>query len=578
MKTQLLEPKLETLELIANETYSDLIVHYLNELESEFVFGVPGGAIEPLLNALARSERKNQTKLVVARHEAGAAFMADGFTRETGKLGVCCATTGPGATNLLTGIACAYADNIPMLVITAQTAIVKFGSGALQDSSCAAIDIMSMFKSCTRYNSLVSHVQQLERKLKAAILAAFTEPQGPVHLSIPSDILDTVTQIKPLENVQSLTWERRMFDQLAYQQLCDKIKLKNRIVLFIGNGAKSCGKDIMALARKIQSPIICGMMGKAWVDETDPLFYGVYGFAGHKKAKTLIDKQNFDLLIAIGTQLGELGTSGGDALLLNHKLVHIDQNSEHFSRSTMANLHVYGHIPSILNSLVHNANIARFELAEHQCDLDLIENTHIQVKKNVLHPQLLFQYLSARLPSNTRTFIDAGNAWSWASHYFLRENCEGAYRIATGLGAMAWAIGAAVGSAFIKRDQLTICITGDGSYLMSAQEITVAQQHNLPLVILILNDSGLGMVKHGQQLGGAEQLGYELPLIDFAKMADAMGVNSIKINSFEDIRKINWLHLKDRKSPTLIDIHIDPDAIPPMGERIKGLATSGDIK
>ena len=369
--------------------------------------------------------------------------MADGFTRETGKLGVCCATTGPGATNLITGIASAYADNIPMLVITAQTAIVKFGSGALQDSSCSAIDIISMFKPCTRYSSLVSHIEQLERKLKTAIITAFTEPKGPVHLSIPSDILDTATQILPLESVQSLTWERHMYDQLAYQQLCDKIKLTSRIVLFIGNGAKSCGKYIMALAHKVQSPIICGMMGKAWVDETDPLFYGVYGFAGHKKAKSLIENQNFDLLIAIGTQLGELGTSGGDSLLLNNKLVHIDQNSEHFSRST---------IPSILKNLVNNSDIEKFGFNQHQCELELLGNTRIQVKKNVLHPQLLFQYLSARLPSETRTFIDAGNAWAWASHYFLRADNQGAYRISTGLGAMAWAIGASVGSICSKRD------------------------------------------------------------------------------------------------------------------------------
>lgn len=324
MTTLVLEQKHTELLSNSQETYADLIIRYLDEFESQFVFGVPGGAIEPFLNALARSERNKKTKLIVARHEAGAAFMADGFSRETGKLGVCCATTGPGATNLLTGVACAYTDNIPMLVITAQVAIVKFGSGALQDSSCSAIDMIGMFKHCTKYSSLVSHVQQLERKLKTAILAAFTEPKGPVHLSIPSDILGKITQVKPLQNVKLLTRTRPMFDHLAYHQLCSKIKVTSRIVLFIGNGAQSCGNYIMTLAHKLQSPIICDMMGKAWVDETNPLFYGVYGFAGHQKAKKLIENQKFSLLIAIGTQLGELATSGGDSLLLNHKLVHID--------------------------------------------------------------------------------------------------------------------------------------------------------------------------------------------------------------------------------------------------------------
>src|SRR3990167_63874 len=152
-------------------TYADLLVAYLNQLKIDYVFGVPGGAIEPLFDALARSERKGGVRAVVARHEAGAAFMADGYARETGRLGVCCATTGPGATNLLTGVASAYADNVPMLVITAQTPLPKFGRRALQDSSCSAIDIVGMFRHCTRYNSLVSHHEQLENKLIAAIMA-----------------------------------------------------------------------------------------------------------------------------------------------------------------------------------------------------------------------------------------------------------------------------------------------------------------------------------------------------------------------------------------------------------------------
>ncbi|SFD36412.1 thiamine pyrophosphate-binding protein [Pseudoalteromonas denitrificans] len=573
--TIIMHKKEKSLLVNKQETYADFIIRYLSELQSQFVFGVPGGAIEPFVDALARSERDSGIKFIVARHEAGAAFMADGFSRETGKLGVCCATTGPGATNLLTGIACAYADNIPMLVITAQTAIVKFGSGALQDSSCSAIDIIAIFKHCTRYSSLVSHTQQLERKLKTAIITAFTEPKGPVHLSIPSDILNEVTHKVPLQKVKSLTSPRWMYDHYAYGLLCIKLSSAKRIAFFIGQGAQGCGNVIMQLAHKLQAPVICGMMGKAWVDETDPLFYGVYGFAGHQKAKDLIEEQDFEVLIAIGTQLEELGTNGGDSQLLSHKLIHIDQNSEHFSRSTMACLHLHGHIPCILDALLNESQILTKEPLEKISNKSLLFDLPAVSKvNNVLHPAVLFYFLSQNLPFKTRTFIDAGNAWAWASHYFLHSDNNGCFRIATGFGAMAWAIGAAVGSACTVIDALTICITGDGSYLMSAQEITVAQQQKLPLIIIVLNDSALGMVKHGQQLGGAEQIGYQLPHINFAAMAQAMNINNIVIKNQIELSAINWLKLSKLEGPTLIDIHIDPNAVPPMGDRVQGLATS----
>ena len=148
----------------------DLLIKYLEQLGVEYVFGIPGGAIEPMYNALARSERAGGPRAVIARHETGAAFMADGYSRHTGKLGVCCATTGPGATNLITGVASAYENNIPMLVITAQTALSTFGRGAFQESSCAGVNTVGLFEHCSRYNSLVSHVDQFEHKLAAAVL------------------------------------------------------------------------------------------------------------------------------------------------------------------------------------------------------------------------------------------------------------------------------------------------------------------------------------------------------------------------------------------------------------------------
>src|SRR5471032_3200980 len=167
-----------------------LLVSYLEQLDIDYVFGIPGGAIEPLYNAIARNQRRGgKLGHIVARHEAGAAFMADGYGRETGKVGVCVATSGPGATNLITAVATSYANDVPLLVISGQPALPSFGKHGLKDSSCTGVDVMSMFRHCTRYNSLVSHPMQLEGKLLTALQHAIHSPRGPVHLSIPVDVL-----------------------------------------------------------------------------------------------------------------------------------------------------------------------------------------------------------------------------------------------------------------------------------------------------------------------------------------------------------------------------------------------------
>ncbi|MCP4278333.1 MAG: thiamine pyrophosphate-binding protein [Gammaproteobacteria bacterium] len=566
-------------------TFGDLIIEYLNHLGIRCVFGVPGGSIEPFFDAVARSERRGGLKMVVSRHESGAAFMADGYARETGTMGVCCSTTGPGATNLITGVASAYADNIPMLVITAQTPLPKFGKRALQDSSCAAIDVVGMLRHCTRFNTLVSHPDQLESKLISAIMAANNIPGGPVHISIPADLLNMWTpygeNFKPhtLGNNFSLT------DQGGLKQLKEQIAEANRIVLFLGDGCRQGSEQIMAFAEQVNAPIITGPMGKRWVDETHPLYCGVFGFSGHERARRLVMSQNYDILIAIGAQLGELGTSGWESTLLNEKLIHIDNTIEHFTRSPMARLHVYGHLPTLFKNLIASVQQARNwgrkwnhnEVCE--TDASLLSDEALEKASSdaiPLKPQRLFSHLSAILPEEARIFVDAGNAWAWATHYMQRKDINGYYRIAMGFGSMTWAIGSSVGSQVASPQEPHVCITGDGSYLMSGQEITVALQLNLPLVMIVLNDTALGMVKHGQRLGGAEQIGYELPFISFANIAKAMGIEGIVLETPEQLMALDFNRLFQKQAPTLIDIQIDPEEIPPMGDRVKGLATSKD--
>jgi acetolactate synthase-1/2/3 large subunit len=333
---------------------ADLIVAYLEQLGVEYVFGVPGGAIEPLYNALARSQRRGGPRPVVARHESGAAFMADGYARETGKIGVCCATSGPGATNLLTGVACAYDNGVPMLAITGQPALPSFGKKALQESACTGVNTLGMFRHCTRYDTLISHSDQVESKLVNALMHASKAPQGPSHLSIPVDILRTnIEHSTPAYNLESLLHRASLLDEALVQSLCNEVRQARRMVIIIGGG-HSCGESIDAilkLAEMTDSRFVTSPDGKGLINTRHRLYRGVFGFAGHLSADALLHDEP-DLILAIGTSLGEWTSGAWSANVLNQRLIHIDSSEDHLLRSPMARLHVRGRIRSVCERLI----------------------------------------------------------------------------------------------------------------------------------------------------------------------------------------------------------------------------------
>ena len=611
----------------------DLLVNYLAQIGVDYVFGVPGGAIEPLYNALARSARREGPRAIVARHEAGAAFMAEGYTRETGKLGVCCATTGPGATNLMTGVASAYQDNIPMLVITAQTPINTFGKGAIQDSSCTGINTVGMFQYITRYSSLVSHADQLEQKLIRAITAAFQSPCGPVHLSIPLDILRSpLAHSQPACNLKQLLKPAVLVDLVRIKELAAHISKSRALVLLVGEGCGEAIADILEFALLKGATVITTPHGKGLVSPYHPSYKGVFGFAGHTTAEEVLRDTHVDLVLAIGTNLDEFGTNGWDATaLLNDRMIHIDANEANFARSSMARLHVSGNIAAIFKILLeeyhyHNSThtgmpgsptvkIERRVEERRGAANKIIDAVppfvpHVVVEREpdrrqtetgrqlpVRHfvfadedkyrddvtpikPQRLMYDLARLFPPYTRFLADTGNTLLWTIHYLQpfdrrisgrRVPAGGMFRINMGLASMGWAIGAAVGTALGCPGMPVVCITGDGSFLMSGQEITTAIMEKLPVVYVILNDAALGTVKHGQRLGKAEKVGFELPEIDFAMMARAMGANAYVIKSPKDMANLDVAALCKNPGPTVLDVRIDRQEVPPLGMRMRSL-------
>jgi acetolactate synthase I/II/III large subunit len=591
---------------------ADLLVAYLEQLGIEYVFGVPGGAIEPLYNALARSSRRGGIRPVIARHESGAAFMADGYARETGKIGVCCATSGPGATNMITGVATAYDNNIPMLVITGQPALPTFGMHPLQESACTGVNTLGLFSHCTRYNTLVSHPKQLEPKLVAALQRAVRTPGGPVHLSVPVDVFRSPSLNQtPSYDLRAVLAPSSMLDDEALASLQQLLLKARNVVLLIGGWSGEAIGSILQFANLLGTAFVTTPDGKGLVSPDHPLNRGVFGFGGHASAEAVLRDPSVDLILAVGASMGEWNSGGWSDSLLNERLVHIDESEDHLSRTPMARLHVRGRILAIFNRLVdhfhairqcESAEIQRSARLQHnagwQPDTLLAAADKYESDATPIKPQRLMRELGHLFPPSTRFLADSGNSVAWAIHYLQpaidrrlserrlegvsrkralgrRKTGSGWLRVTMTFAPMGWAIGGAVGTAIGNPGVPVVCITGDGSFLMNGQEISTAVAERLTVVFVVLNDSSLGMVRHGQQMGGAEQIGCELPVTDFAAMARAMGAYGHTIRSPQELNQLDMTAICKHKGPTLLDILIDPEEVPPMHVRMRVL--SGDL-
>lgn len=575
-----------------NRILTDLIMDYLEQLGVEFVFGIPGGAIEPFYDALARSQQRGHIKPIVARHETGAAFMADGYHTHSGKLGVCCATTGPGTTNLITGVASAYANNVPMLVISAQTPIKTFGRGAFQESSCTGVDTLALLEPCTRFNSLVSHADQLEHKLVTAVMMAFQPIPGPVHLSIPIDIMKTSAKDRtPNYYLPKLMPSTTQADEQTIQDFSTKLVKAKKVVFIVGEGCGEAIGEIIVITKLLRAAVVTTPQGKGLISPNHGLYRGVVGFAGHKSALEALNDPKVDCIVAIGTSLNEWSHSGWDIdHLLNIDLIHVDQLSHNLAKTPMAALHVPGAIDETFKRVLRQlAPLSAFpeerireKITQRKVgySFTLDDPDNFNSNASPIHPARLMRDLPRILPPNTRYLADIGASFAWAIHYLhpydrrlrgIRGYAGGLFRTCIEFSSMGWAIGSAVGTALALRNQPVACITGDGSVLMNGQEITVALEKKLPIIFIVLNDGALGMVKHGQRMTGAHPIAYEIPPVNFVDFAKAMGIPAFRIRSPDDLKHLRTINYQELDHPILLDVFIDKEAVPPIQRRTGSL-------
>jgi len=495
-------------------------------------------------------------------------------------------------------VACARGSSVPLLALTGQAALPLFGRNALQDSSCAGVDIVGIFAHCTRYSSLVSHVEQAETKVISAILQALRTPCGPTHLSFPVDVLrGLVTPRATGDELSSLfRYRPSMVDERAVDALEAELIAASRIVFFIGDGAVEAVDSIMTLVDLSGALFVTTPDAKGLINPRHHAYRGVFGLGGHASAQQLL-ADGPDLIVAFGTGFSEFASNGWSKHLLNQRLVHVDDSEDNLIRSPLSKLHVRGHTRAICDRLIAawpprsyiNRRVA--PNLNEVSPVTLHAPDKYESDATPIKPQRLMKELSERFPPGTRFLADAGNSMMWTAHYLQPWNRRGAgargklrgadrrsgtaswLRMTLEFAPMGWAIGAAVGIARGNPHGPVVCITGDGSYLMSGQEITTAVEEKLPVIFVILNDHAYGMVMHGQRLAGAEPIAYELTHVDFRKMAESMGIVAHVVDSPADFEQIDFDALLARKGPTLIDVRIDREEVPPMMLRLKTLGS-----
>jgi len=548
--------------------------------------------------------------------------MADGYARNSGKIGVCCGTVGPGTTNLITGVASAHDNHTPLLVITAQTSLTNFGKGATQESADTGINTVAMFSHCTHYSSLISHVDQFEQKLVSAVSAATKAPYGPAHLSIPLDVMRSLSGVsRPSYDLTKLIWQSELVDNENISALVKAMSSSRKIVFLIGEGAAAAIDNILTIALMLDASIVTTPHGKGLISPYHPQFCGVIGFCGHKSAMNLINSDEVDLVVAIGTSLQETATNAWTVVQsIGSKMIHVDESEANLMRSPKAQLHVQGSINKTFIQVLEKLRISpfakQFENVKKCKPIDFSSFTniedapHLRIEQDELEktrsndspikPQRLMNLLPKLLPAGTRYLCDSGNSMAWSIHYLhphdrrvanrrdtleidavdqssrrsgRRSTSGGIFWTCLEFGSMGWAIGSSVGTAMACPNTLTVCITGDGSVLMSGGDITVALQENLNILFVVLNDSEYGMVKHGQRLGSGEPIGFSLPEIDFVQWGKSMGIPGYRIDSPIDLEKLDISKIISQPGPKIFDVRVDPEEVPPIKNRLQALGT-----
>ena len=562
------------------------LVDSLAKAGTEVLFGYPGGQCLDIFNCLPEAP----FQFVLGRHEQGCVHMADGYARATGKVGVCLVTSGPGATNTVTGLATANMDGVPIVCITGQVPMNQIGTDAFQEA-----DTTGITRAVSKHNFLVHSADELPEIVAEAFYIATHGKPGPVVIDVPKNVQRAITTAQYPERVSLRAYHPECYATAAQiARLAKLINEAERPVIYAGGGviASGAAKDVAALAHRAQIPVATTLMGLGSFDEHDPLSLRLAGMHGTAAANYAIN--HTDLLIALGVRFSDRVTGKLAAYAKKAKIVHVDCDPAAIGKNVRVSLGIVADIKDVLTTVS-----SRVKSATHEAWLAQIEEwkkqrpmTYKPMHPNVIMPQQVIEAIDKATKGEAVLVTDVGQHQMWTAQYF-RHNRPRRFLSSGGMGTMGFGIPAAIGAAFGRPDRKVVAVCGDGGAQMTFEELVVAVEHKLPITFVVVNNACLGMVRQWQELfygkryAGSilsvkgrlanERLEQDLKydyLPDFVKLAQAHGADAVRVI---DPAKLEGAIRKAVNSgkTTLVEVIVEPRAnvfpMQPGGQPVEGM-------
>lgn len=541
------------------------MIKCLQEEGVDIIFGYPGGAVLPIYDEIYRSNIRH----ILTRHEQGAVHAADGYARVTGRPGVCITTSGPGATNAVTGIATAYMDSVPLIVLTGQVPVGSLGRDSFQEA-----DITGITLPITKHSYLVKNTSDLARVVKEAFYIATTGRPGPVLIDLPRDVCQAQAVFDYPKSVHLRGYRvLKKVNMLQVNQAARLINQSERPVIYAGGGVIISGahRELLSLAEKACIPVTTTLMGLGGFPETHPLSLGMLGMHGTRYANYAICE--CDCLIAIGARFDDRVTGKIETFAPHAQVIHIDIDAAEIGKNVRVNVPIVGDVRMVLEELVPRVE-TRSSRPEWLGKIEEWKRKYplsYQQGEDVIKPQFVVEQIYEATKGEAIITTEVGQNQMWAAQFYKFTRPR-TMVTSGGLGTMGFGFPAAIGAQLGRPEEIVFGIAGDGSFQMNSQELATAVAYQVPVKIAILNNGYLGMVRQWQQLfygGRYSQTTLRGASPDFVKLAEAYGATGLRATRPEEVRPAIEQAL-NTPGPVIIDIHVDPEEnvypmVPPGG-------------